>query len=178
MLTRHNVGFMAADFLAKSVGAPEGAGKQEHEALCLDFSWDSEKVKLVKPQGFMNLSGESVGPLSRFYKVEPQNILVVHDDMDIPFGQIRLKTSGGDGGHNGLKSLIEHLGTKDFPRVRIGVSRPPNPKMDPATYVLQSFNQEEQSKLPEIMNEVADSIECVIFEGMTAAMNKFNRAKE
>jgi peptidyl-tRNA hydrolase, PTH1 family len=177
LLTRHNVGFMALDFLAKSVGVRNNDARSEFDAQTIDFKWDSEPVKLVKPQTFMNLSGESVGELSRFYKVPNDRVVIVHDELDLPFGQIRLKTSGGDGGHNGLKSLIQHLGGNDFLRLRIGVGRPPQPGPDAAAYVLQNFTNQEQEALPEILNRATDAIEAVVFDGVLKAMNTFNGQK-
>jgi peptidyl-tRNA hydrolase, PTH1 family len=178
LLTRHNVGWMALDFFVKAIGARVDGVKREHEADTITFNWDSEQIKLVKPQTFMNLSGESVGAIARFYKIEPTNILVLHDDMDQPFGQMRIKTKSGDGGHNGIKSLIAMLGTNDFPRIKIGIGRPAIAGMDPADYVLQNFSAQERGALAEILNQVNDAVETLVFEGLTKAMNTFNRKKE
>lgn len=174
LLTRHNVGFMALDYLVQSVGARNSDGKPEMQATTIDFKWDTEAVKLVKPQTYMNLSGESVGELSRYFKVPIDKIIVVHDDVDQPFGQIRIKEKSGDGGHNGIKSLIEHLGTNEFVRVKIGIGRPANTQMETADYVLQKFSSEEQEKLPDIISKAVDAVEGIIFDGVVKAMNTFN----
>ena len=177
LLTRHNVGFMALDFFVKSMGAESAKPKSEAKAITTSFSVDGVPLLLVKPQTFMNLSGESVGELMRYYKIPLEKILVVHDDLDQAFGSLRIKTSSGDGGHNGIKSLIEHLGTNEFPRVKIGIGRPLNPEMEVANYVLQNFSKTEQTSLPDLLNLSVDAIESVIFEGQITAMNKFNGKK-
>jgi PTH1 family peptidyl-tRNA hydrolase len=177
LLTRHNVGFMALDFLTKAVGVRDGDGKSELKGRVVDFRWENEQIKLVKPETFMNLSGECVGPVLNYYKIDIDHLIIVHDDMDQPFGQIRIKQKSGDGGHNGLKSLIEVLGTNDFLRVKIGVGRPPHPGMDPADHVLQNFTKTEQASLGLILDRTVDALEMIVFEGGTKAMNVFN-AKE
>ncbi len=174
LLTRHNVGFMTLDFFVKSVGVRNDDGKQEHKAQTIDFKWEDKQVKLVKPLTFMNKSGESVGEIMRYYKVPLENIIIVYDDLDTPYGQVRLKQKGGDGGHNGIKSLIEQLGTNEFLRVRIGIGRPPHPEMDPGDYVLQNFSKQEQPLLPDLLNTAVDAIEMAVFEGPLKAMNTFN----
>lgn len=175
LLTRHNVGFMAVDFLVKAAGVRNDDARDEHQAKTVTFKWDTEQVKLVKPETFMNLSGESVGSLSKFYKVPIDHVLIVQDDLDQPFGQIRLKSSSGAGGHNGIDSIIEHLGTNEFLRVKIGIGRSPIAGMDPAAWVLQNFSKEEQAKLPEILDTAVDAIEAVVFDGPVKAMNEFNK---
>jgi len=177
LLTRHNVGFMAVDYLAKSVGVRNDDVKVEHNASTISFKWENEPVKLVKPQTFMNLSGESVSALLHYYKVEVGKLIIIVDDVDLPFGKIRMRSGSGDGGHNGLKSLIQHLGN-EFLRIRIGVCRPLNPEMDTADWVLKNFSKEEQAALPEILNTVTDAIEMTVFEGATKAMNEFNGPKD
>jgi PTH1 family peptidyl-tRNA hydrolase len=174
LLTRHNAGFMALDYLVKSIGVRNEDGKQDFKANTIDFKWDDQPVKLVKPLTYMNKSGESVGEIMRYYKIPVEKVIIVYDDLDTPFGQIRLKTKGGDGGHNGIKSLIEHLSGNEFLRVRIGIGRPPHPDMDPADYVLQNFSKQEQPALPDILNTALDAIEMVVFEGAVKAMNTFN----
>jgi peptidyl-tRNA hydrolase, PTH1 family len=174
LLTRHNVGFMTLDFLAKSVGVRNDDARSEFKAQTVDFRWDGTPVKLVKPQTFMNLSGESVGEMVRYLKAPLEHLVVVHDELDLPFGQVKLKSGGGSGGNNGLKSLIEHLESENFLRVRIGVGRPPAPQMDPADFLLQSFSKDEQTALPSILETAVDAIEMVVFEGVTKAMNVFN----
>ncbi|MCC6278894.1 MAG: aminoacyl-tRNA hydrolase [Oligoflexia bacterium] len=178
LLTRHNVGFMALDYLCQGAGVPSENGKVEHKAMTIDFKWDSEPVKLVKPQTYMNLSGESVSALLQYYKIPIEKLLVIHDDLDQPFGQIRIKSQSGDGGHNGLKSLIETLGTNNFLRVKIGIGRPQDPRFEIADYVLQKFSKTESEVLPDVLNEAVDAIECVIFDGPINAMNRFNVRKK
>lgn len=170
---------MATDYLVKAAQAELATPKLESKALLINFKWDDENLIVAKPQTYMNLSGESIGQLMRYYKVAPDHVLVLQDDLDQPFGQIKIKTKSGDGGHNGIKSLIEHMGTSEFPRIKIGVGRPTNAKIDVADYVLQNFSKEEQSKLPDVLNTTVDAIEAVIFDGVLKAMNKFNvKAKE
>ncbi len=178
LLTRHNVGFMALDYFVKAMGAEQSKPKTESKAFVTTFSVDGQQMILVKPQTYMNLSGESVGEIMRYYKIEIPNIVVAHDDLDQPFGNVRIKAASGDGGHNGLKSLIEHLGTNEFPRVKIGIGRPPHPEMEIADYVVQNFSKTEQAGLPDILNTSVDAIESVIFEGLITAMNKFNGNKK
>src|SRR5690242_9998749 len=119
LLNRHNVGFAALDYLTKAVGVRNDDGKSEHKGRTIDFKWDGEPVKLVKPETFMNLSGDCVAELAQYYKIDTEHIIIVHDELDLPFGQIRLKQKGGDGGHNGVSSLIENLGSDEFLRLRI-----------------------------------------------------------
>jgi PTH1 family peptidyl-tRNA hydrolase len=168
---------MALDFMVKSLAVKNEDAKEEHKATTIAFKWDTETVKLVKPLTFMNLSGESVCSLARFYKVPLENILVIHDDMDQPFGQIRIKTKSGDGGHNGIKSLIETFGTNDILRVKIGIGRSPIAAMDPADWVLQKFSSEEQTNLTEVLDKAVDAVESIVFDGPTVAMNIFNVKK-
>lgn len=165
---------MAMDYLVKVTGARNDDAKLEFKAQTISFRWDTTQVLLAKPQTMMNLSGESVGEIMRYYKIPIEQLIVVHDDMDQPFDSIRIKAKSGDGGHNGVKSLIEHLGTTEFLRVKIGVGRPPHAEMDPADYVLQNFSKQEQAGLPEILNRATDALECIVFDGVTAAMNRFN----
>lgn len=174
MLTRHNVGFMALDYFVKAMGAEKSAVKLESKALVSSFKLDDQPLLLVKPQNYMNVSGEAVGELARYYKITPDKILVVHDDLDQPFAQLRIKTNSGDGGHNGIKSLIQHLGTNEFPRLKIGIGRPTIAQMDIGDYVLQNFSKEEQAKLPDLLNDSVDAIEAIIFDGLIPAMNKVN----
>jgi PTH1 family peptidyl-tRNA hydrolase len=175
LLTRHNVGFMALDYLAKSVGVKNDDAKHEHKANTITFKWDSEQVKLAKPETFMNLSGDSVSEIVNFYKIPLENVIIVHDELDLPFGRLQIKVKGGDGGHNGVLSVIEKLGTDEFTRVRFGVGRSPVAGMDPAAWVLQKFSKEEQERLPEFLNATIDAIEAIVFEGTTKAMNTFNK---
>jgi PTH1 family peptidyl-tRNA hydrolase len=175
LLTRHNIGFMAVDYFVKSVGVRNEDGKTEYNAKTVSFKWESETIKLAKPETFMNLSGDSVQPLSHFYKIPPDHIIVIQDELDLPFGRIQIKVKGGAGGHNGINSLLEKLGTDEFLRVRLGVGRSPIAGMDPADWVLQNFSKDEQAKLPEFLNTAVDAVESIVFDGPMNAMNKFNK---
>jgi PTH1 family peptidyl-tRNA hydrolase len=128
---------------------------------------------LAKPQTFMNLSGQSVQGLAHFYKIPLTNLMILSDDLDLPFGTIRIRASGGPGGQRGMASTIERLGTKDFPRLRVGIGRPPG-RMDPAAYVLQDFPKDEVQLLSEVLDRAADAALEFVIKGLNAAMNKFN----
>jgi peptidyl-tRNA hydrolase, PTH1 family len=173
--TRHNVGFMLIDRLAVRLNAR--GMKVQSKAIVTTAVYESRKLILAKPQTYMNLSGQSAQGLLNFYKLPMENMLVAHDDLDIPFGTIRIRPKGGPGGQGGMASTIEQLGTKDFPRLRIGIGRPPG-RMDPAAYVLQDFKREEMKVLSEIIDRAADAaLECVI-NGLDKAMNKYNGSIE
>jgi PTH1 family peptidyl-tRNA hydrolase len=172
---RHNIGFQCVDLLARrhaiAVDRPQsGAFTGQGWPAC---AGERRKVLLVKPQTYMNLSGRAVGQLLRFYRVEPADLLVIHDDLDLDPGRIRLRPGGSSGGQNGVKSIIEHLGTQEFGRLRVGVGRPPG-RMDPAAYVLQPFSAAEEEEMGVVRERAADAAEAWLFEGMTAAMNRFN----
>jgi PTH1 family peptidyl-tRNA hydrolase len=170
---RHNAGFMVADVLA---------GR-----LCASFKRDRSRaavatgrlagwpVTLAKPQTFMNLSGGPVASLRSFFKLPPERIVVVHDELDIPFGTIRLKLGGGDNGHNGLRSVTSALGTRDYFRVRVGIGRPPG-RMDPADFVLHDFSAAEKKLVPELLERSADAVEALLERGLAAAQNEFHTA--
>jgi len=130
-------------------------------------------VLLVKPLTYMNASGEAVGPLARFYRVEPQAILVIHDDLDLASGKLRLRAGGSSGGQNGIRSIIDHLGSQEFARAKVGIGRPPG-RMDPADYVLQNFNVDEETLFTPLRERVVDAVLCWLFEGIEPAMNRFN----
>jgi len=132
-----------------------------------------ESVVLCKPQTFMNRSGDSVGPMAGWYKLPPTELVVVHDDLDIPFGDVRVKIGGGHGGHNGLRDLVRALPSPDFVRVRVGVGRPP-PRMDVASFVLARWTPEEAQQLDDIVERAADAVEAVLADGAKAAMNRVN----
>ncbi|MEM7336328.1 MAG: aminoacyl-tRNA hydrolase [Chloroflexota bacterium] len=168
---RHNIGFMAVDRLAEQFGI-EGK-KVQNKAIVANGRIHNKSVILAKPQTFMNSSGDSAGPLAKFYKVEPANILVIYDELDLPFGTIRLREKGGAGGHNGMKSLINHLG-EGFPRLRLGISRPPGQMPVPA-YVLQDFQKNNLPLLDEILDESVKAIETYLQDGVQLAMSKHNR---
>ena len=131
---------------------------------------------LLKPQTYMNLSGESVRAAADFYKIQPDHIIVVYDDVSLDVGQLRIRTKGSAGGHNGIKNIIAHLGTQEFPRVKVGVGAKP-PKMDLADYVLSRFSKEDQEKMKDAFQEAAEAVEALITEGADRAMNRFNGHK-
>ena len=171
--TRHNVGFMVADELLR-----RGRGAAPRAKLGADIAEATvggQRAILCKPLEYMNVSGQATARAAAFWKIPPTNVVVAHDELDLPFGRLRLAAGGGHGGHNGLRSLIASIGT-DFLRVRIGISRPP-PGWDPANYVLAKFSKEEQKELPFVVGEAADAIESILSSGIVAAMNKFNSKK-
>lgn len=174
ILTRHNVGFMVLDAYTVSVGgAPRW--KEERQSLITRFKIEDVEVLFAKPQTFMNKSGESVRALMDYYKIPIENLIVIHDDCDLGFGAIKIHKNRGPGGHNGLKSLNECLGTQDYVRVKIGVGRPSNPRMDVASYLLSNFATEEQEALHEMLSIGGDAIETLIFEGPSIAATKHTR---
>lgn len=167
--TRHNVGFLVADLLAGRIGS----GFKAHRKSGADIATGrlaGRAVVLAKPRTYMNESGRNVGPLAKFYSVAPADVIVIHDELDIDFGRIRLKFGGGVAGHNGLKSVAAALGTKDFHRVRVGVGRPPGRK-DAATYVLEPFTAAERTEVPTICEQAADATELLIAQGLEPAQN-------
>ena len=170
--TRHNVGFMVADLLAGRMGSAFKVHKKSGAEVTTGRLGD-RSVVLAKPRVYMNESGRQVGPLANFYSVAPADVIVIHDELDIDFGRIRLKLGGGEGGHNGLRSVAKALGTKDFQRVRIGVGRPPGRK-DPAAYVLETFSASERPEVPVICEQAADATETLIELGLEPAQNRIH----
>lgn len=168
--TRHNIGFMVADVLAARIGAPFKLHKKSG-AEVVTGRLGGRPVVLAKPRCFMNESGKQVGPLAKFYSVSAGDVIVIHDELDIDFGKIRLKLGGGEGGHNGLRSVANALGTKDFQRVRIGIGRPPGRK-DPAAFVLENFTATERNEMPTICELAADATEALIELGVEPAQNR------
>lgn len=168
--TRHNLGFMVADLLAGRMGAQFKVHKRSGAEI-VTGRIGHRPVVLAKPRTYMNESGRQVGPLAKFYSVMPTDIIVIHDELDIDFGRIRLKLGGGEGGHNGLRSVASSLGTKNFQRVRIGVGRPPGRK-DPAAYVLEPFTSAERPEVPAICEQAADATELLIEVGLETAQNQ------
>ena len=165
--TRHNIGFDVVDFLARKLSV--NIKKSKGKALV----GKNKNIVLAKPQTFMNLSGESVAALVKFYKIENKNIIVVYDDIDLPLGKIRLRPGGGAGGHNGIKSIISHVG-EDFCRVRIGIGADKHGNFDTADYVLGKFTKQETDILIPTAKTASDAIEEIIKSGINSAMNKFN----
>lgn len=170
--SRHNVGFMTADVLEKRLNVR--IDRLRFKALTAQAELGGEKVLLLKPQTYMNLSGESVQPAAAFYKVPPEHVLVVSDDVSLPLGKLRIRTSGSAGGHNGLKNIISRLGTDAFPRVKVGVGAPPNKDYDMADWVLSGFHNQDAEDIADAVSRAADALECIISEGAERAMNKFN----
>jgi len=172
---RHNIGFQCVDLLARrhqvdihrmQLRATVGdgwAGRRD----------ERRKMILVKPLTFMNASGEAVAPLMRYYQLEPDDLIVIHDDLDLESAVLRLRRNGSSGGQNGVKSIIQYLGSQDFHRVRVGIGRPPG-RMDPAAYVLQDFVGAEEETFAVLREKVCDALECWMFEGIDTAMNHYN----
>lgn len=169
---RHNVGFMVADELARRAAGRFAAHRRGRAEVC-EARLGGERVVLAKPRSYMNESGGPVKALADYYKVGLPRIAVVHDELDIPFGAVRLKTGGGDGGHNGLRSLRSALGGGDFHRVRVGIGRPPG-RMDPAAFVLRDFTATERKELPFLVDRAADAVEALLQHGLEAAQNDFH----
>ncbi|MGE5643897.1 MAG: aminoacyl-tRNA hydrolase [Byssovorax cruenta] len=172
---RHNFGFMLIDRLAVRINA-RGL-KVQSKAIVTSGLYQDRKIILAKPQTYMNLSGQAAQGLLNFYKIPMENMLIAHDDLDIPFGTIRIRPKGGPGGQGGMASTIEKLGTKDFPRLRLGIGRPPG-RMDPAAFVLQDFSREEMKLISEILDRAADAALEFVVSGLSAAMNKYNGSIE
>ncbi|MDO9087903.1 MAG: aminoacyl-tRNA hydrolase [Anaerolineaceae bacterium] len=168
---RHNVGFMAINAIAKELGFTNI--KVKSKSVVLEGKWNNKKVILVKPQTFMNLSGTAVSSLVRFYKVDLENLIVIHDDLDLPSLSIRLRPGGGAGGQKGIASIIQQLGSQQFNRVRIGIGRPSG-RMDPADYVLQNFPKQEEKELSFLFETVSKAVFAIMESGIEIAMNKFN----
>jgi PTH1 family peptidyl-tRNA hydrolase len=170
--TRHNAGFAAVDELAGNLHID--VTREKHHALIGRARIGSEEVVLAKPQTYMNESGRAVAAIVRDAYAAVSDLIVVHDELDLAVGSVRVKTGGGHGGHNGLRSIIEHLGSADFIRVRIGIGRPA-PGMDPADYVLSPFLTGERQAVPEIMARAAEAIKAIVREGPARSMNLFNQ---
>ncbi|MEB3050755.1 aminoacyl-tRNA hydrolase [Mycolicibacter sp. MYC123] len=167
--TRHNVGFMVADLLAERIGSAFKLHKKSGADVATG-RLSGRSVVLARPRCYMNESGRQVGPLAKFYSVPPAGVVVIHDDLDLDFGRIRLKQGGGEGGHNGLRSIATVLGSKDFQRVRFGIGRPPG-RQDPAAFVLQAFGSRERDELPTICEQAADATELLVELGLEPAQN-------
>lgn len=171
---RHNVGFMVVDEVARALGDVSFRDKFSAE-MGRGTTKQGEDVVLLKPQTYMNLSGDSVQPAAAFFKIPKENVLVVHDELDVPFAELRLKVGGGHAGHNGIRSIIDRLASPDFARLRIGVGRPPPTFAgSPADFVLSGFSTEEREKLPDILRRAKNSVLDVLARGVTPAMNALN----
>ena len=170
--TRHNVGFMVADEVAGRQNKP--IQRLKFKALTNILTISGEKVLVMKPITYMNLSGEAVRPAADFYKIPPDHVLVVSDDTALPVGRLRIRRAGSAGGHNGLKSIIQHLGTDQFPRLRVGVGEKPHPDYDLADWVLGRFAGEDKKAIDAAVKRAADAIACILAEGIDRGMGKFN----
>jgi PTH1 family peptidyl-tRNA hydrolase len=169
---RHNVGFWLVDRLAAQLNTT--FSRLQERALVTSATYKNQRLILAKPQTFMNQSGQSVAPLWRYYRLPIDNLLVIYDDLDIPQGVIRLRARGSSGGHHGMRSIIERLGRSDFPRLRIGIGRPPG-RMDPAAYVLQDFSTEELEQMEPALARALEAVLTFITQGIEVAMTRFNQ---
>lgn len=171
---RHNAGFMALDKLAERLGVK--FTRMQSNALVTKANDGDKKLILAKPRTFMNNSGQAVGALAKFYKLEKENVLIVYDEVDLPFDTMRMRPEGGSGGHKGMKSIIQRLGTQEFPRLRIGVGRPKGQMATP-DYVLQDFSKAEMDVIPFILDKAADATLEFVRYGIESAMNTYNRGE-
>ena len=168
--TRHNVGFWCVDRLAEEWRADRE--RRRFRALVQEASMGAYRLVLVKPQTYMNDSGDAVGPAARWFKVPPDRLLVIHDDLDLPVGRVRFRQGGSSGGHRGVASIMEHLGSDGFLRLRIGIGRPPSDEA--VDYVLSRFSREEQAVVDRILGAASAMVRCVLEEGIAEAMNRYN----
>ncbi|TDB76640.1 aminoacyl-tRNA hydrolase [Micromonospora sp. KC723] len=171
---RHNVGFMVADLLSGRLGAKFGRHKQAVAEVAEGrLGFGGPKLVLAKPLTYMNLSGGPVAALAQFHKIPADRVIAVHDELDIPYGQLRIKLGGGEGGHNGLRSMSKSLGTKEYVRVRFGIGRPPG-RQDPADYVLSDFGAVERKELEFLVDRAADVVESVVTKGVEPTQNMYH----
>lgn len=170
--TRHNVGFITLDQLAERWQC--GNWRFKHEALVSEYRGGAEPVVLVKPQTYMNLSGVAVASVLNWYKLKPEDVVVIFDDLDLPTGKLRLRLQGGSGGHKGIESILVHLGKDTFTRVRIGIGRPPA-GWETANYVLGRFTADEKAPMEDSITRAADAVESILKHGVDKAMNEFNK---
>jgi PTH1 family peptidyl-tRNA hydrolase len=176
---RHNIGFQCVDLFARQHNLE--LNKLQMQARTgegwIEQGGQRQKVLLAKPLTYMNRSGQAVGQLMRYYHIELDNLIVVHDDLDLAAGTLRLRANGSAGGQNGIKSIIQQLGSQEFARVRVGIGRPPG-RMDPAAFVLQNFSADEEQFFAPVRQRVSEALLSWLFEGITAAMNRFNGAAQ
>ena len=170
--TRHNVGFLVAEELGQRGNFP--IQRLKFKALTNTAAIGGQGALVMKPVTYMNLSGEAVGEAARFYKLDPAHVLVVSDDVDLPLGKLRIRTGGSAGGHNGLKSIIQHLGSDQFPRLKVGVGGKPHPDYDMADWVLGKLQGEDKKVMDQAVKRAADAVECLLRDGPQKAMNRFN----
>jgi PTH1 family peptidyl-tRNA hydrolase len=173
--TRHNVGFQVVSRLAQQHEL--AFSRKQMNALVAPGRIGGSRVIVAKPQTWMNESGRAVAPLARFYKIDLHRLMVIYDDLDLPLGTLRLRPEGGSGGHKGMQSIIDKLGRRDFPRLRVGIGRPPG-RMDPVDYVLQPFGREEAERVEELGTRAVAALELFIQAGIEAAMNRYNVARD
>ena len=170
--TRHNIGFMAADLLSEREGVK--LNKLRYRALTGEMTLGGARVLVIKPQTYMNLSGEAVKLAGGFYKVPPERVLVISDDVSLPLGKLRIRASGSAGGHNGLKNIIAHLGTDAFPRIKVGVGAPAHPEHEMVDWVIGNFSGEEKKVVRQALEKVIEAAECVVAKGVGEAQNRYN----
>ena len=170
--TRHNIGFLTADALERREGVK--INKLRYRALTGEFRAGGQRVLVLKPQTYMNLSGESVKLAGGFYKIPPDHVLVVSDDVALPLGKLRIRAGGSAGGHNGLKNIIAHLGTDQFPRIRVGVGAPEHPDHEVIDWVIGKFSPAEKKVVDEAVSRALDAVLCVIERGVNEAQNRYN----
>lgn len=170
--TRHNCGFRAIDLLAEKLGCK--IDKAKFQGLYGQVVRDGKKLYLLKPQTYMNLSGRSVLQMSAYYQIPPQRIIVIFDDISLPIGKLRVRADGSAGGHNGIKSIIESLGSQDFPRVKIGVGAKPHPEQDLADWVLSSFSALEEKALETALQNAGEAALCITENDVQTSANRFN----
>ena len=173
--TKHNVGFMLVDALAEQLGV--SSWKDAFSSLVGEARIGGEKIFLVKPQTYMNDSGKALRPMLSYYKIDASDLIVIHDDMDIPAGTVRIRSKGGSGGHNGIKSIISHIGTESFPRVRIGIGRPPAGSTV-INHVLAPFSPEDAALVRDAISYLLPAVECIVTDGIDMAMNRYNPQKK
>lgn len=175
-MTRHNVGFLVLDEVARELGA--SLDRQKFSALIGETELQGERILLMKPLTFMNLSGEAVGAACRFHKIEPRDVIAIHDELDLRSGSVRIKVGGGHGGHNGLRSMLAHLPSPDFVRLRVGIGRPEGGR-DVVSWVLGGFDEAERASLPAVIEQAAKAARCLLKEeDPRICMNEFNRKSE
>lgn len=170
--TRHNIGFMVIDTITANLSCSKA--KLKHKSEIFEGNVKGAKVLFIKPQTFMNNSGEAVREIANFYKIAPQNIIVISDDVSLDVGVLRIRRKGSHGGHNGLKSIINLVGSEDIPRIKVGVGKKPHPDYDLADFVLGRFSKEDTPKMQEAIKKCSDAIECIITDGVDKAMNMYN----
>lgn len=170
---RHNIGFMVVDGLARSFS--DGQFKAEHKALVTKIRMGSTPALLAKPQTYMNLSGESTQALCSYYDIDKDKILVIHDEVDLPFGEMKYQKKRGHGGHNGVRDINKNLGGNDYARLRLGISRPPNDRMAVADYCLSDFSKDEMKTLPDLLSLACESVEAFVRDGFEYAANNYNQ---